>query len=138
MRVLLDTNVLLDHLLGRAPWAVDAAGIWQAVDDQRLDGFVAATTITNIFYITRRHAGLQVAHAAVRTCLSAFEIITVDHAVLTRAANLPGNDFEDNVQIICAITASLDAIITRDPQGFRVATVPVLSPADALAQLRQS
>ena len=50
MRVLLDVNVLLDHLLERAPWAAEAAAIWQSVDERRLAGFVAATTLTNIFY----------------------------------------------------------------------------------------
>jgi hypothetical protein len=48
---------------------------------------------------------------------------------------LPGNDFEDNVQIACAVIAGLDAIVTRDPKGFAGSPVLVLTPAELLARL---
>lgn len=136
MRVLLDTNILLDHLLQRAPWAEQAAAIWQAVDQGRLRGHVTATVITDVFYIARRHTDLATAHAAVRICLATFEVITVDRYALQQALTLPGSDFEDNVQIACAVIAELDALVTRDPGGFRASPVPVLSPAELLQRLR--
>jgi predicted nucleic acid-binding protein len=54
MRILLDTNVILDVLLDREPWVPDAAQVWRMCSDGRLTGFVCASSMTNIFYIARR------------------------------------------------------------------------------------
>ena len=72
----------------------------------------------------------------VRTCLEGFEICTVDRQALEQAEALPGNDFEDNLQIACANITGIDAIVTRDKDGFNSATVPVWTPAELLTQLR--
>lgn len=50
MRVLLDTNVLLDFLLAREPFASDARGIWLACEQGRCTGYLAAISVTNIWY----------------------------------------------------------------------------------------
>lgn len=70
-----------------------------------------------------------------QTCLDAFEICSVDREALERAVALPGNDFEDNVQIACAELAALEYIITRDPEDFVSARTSVLTPAAALSKL---
>lgn len=135
MRVLLDTNIVLDVLLKRQPWVKEAAAIWQANDEGRLDGYIVATTLTNIFYIARKLSNLNTARVAVRTCLEAFEICIVDRAALEQAETLSGSDFEDNLQIACASLAGLDAIVTRDPAGFKTSVIPIFTPADLLKQL---
>lgn len=130
MRLLLDTNVILDVLLNRQPWVHDAARIWQAISDYRHTGYLTASAVTDIFYVVRRQAGLLVASQAVSVCLRSLEICTVDREVLEISARLRGNDFEDNLQIACAIRDGLDAVVTRDPSGFRHAGVLVLFPSD--------
>ena len=89
MRILLDTNVVLDFLLKREPWFSQAANFWQAIERELVRGYVSATTVTDIFYIARRSGGLAVAHAAVRECLAAFDICPVDRHALEQAAALP-------------------------------------------------
>jgi hypothetical protein len=71
----------------------------------------------------------------VRICLKAFEILAVDAQTVAAADALPGADFEDNLQMAAAVQANVDAIVTRDPAGFAMSPVPVLSPADLLKQL---
>ncbi len=134
-RTLIDTNVLLDLVLEREPWLADERDFWQALEDGHIVGCVSAAAVTDVFYIVRRAAGLAAAHAAVQHCLDIFEIIPVDRATLVQAVALPGSDFEDNVQIACATTARVDAIVTRDTTGFQAASVPVLGPANAARQL---
>lgn len=134
-RVLFDTNIVLDVLLKRSPWDVDAATCWQACDDGKIMGCLVASTLTDIFYIARKQKGLNDARKAVRVCLSAFAICVVDRQALELAVDLPGNDFEDNLQISCATLASLDVILTRDKGGFKDATIPVLSPDELVMQL---
>ena len=136
MKLLFDTNILLDVLLPREPWAENGRKLWQANDDGHITGFITATTLTDIFYITRRLANATVAIEAVKTCLMAFAIAPVDRPELEQATQLPGNDFEDNLQITCAANANLDGIITRDPHGFQSATITIYTPEQALAQLQ--
>jgi predicted nucleic acid-binding protein len=133
--VLLDTNVVLDVLYDRAPWVAEARAIWQAVDDGRILAYLAATTLTNIFYIGRQISGFQSAQAAIQTCLEAFEICTIDRPTLERALKLSVSDFEDNVQIACAESYGVEAIITRDAKGFKDSPVPVLTPTQALTEI---
>lgn len=135
MRILLDTNVVLDVLLKRQPWVVEASAIWQANDDGRLVGHLMASALTDIFYVAHRLAGLETARTAVQTCLEAFEFCPVDRRALELAHLHPGMDFEDNLQMVCAEIAQLDAIVTRDPDDFKTSTVAALTPAQALAQL---
>ncbi|MGB0388565.1 MAG: PIN domain-containing protein [Ardenticatenaceae bacterium] len=132
MRVLLDTNVILDVLLNRTPSVTEAKAVWQAHEDGRITGYMTATTMTDIFYIAHRLTDRATARTAVRTCLDTFEICEVNRSVLEQAETLPGNDFEDNVQITCANIAGLDAIVTRYTADFRSATKPVFTPAQLL------
>lgn len=103
MRVLLDTNVILDVLLNREPWVTDAASIWGLCSQRRVEGYLCASSITDIFYIARRFSDLTRARTAVRLCLSTFLICAVDSSTLTMADNMPGYDLEDNLLIACAI-----------------------------------
>ncbi len=61
MRVLIDTNVVLDFLQEREPFVENAARLFERIDAGEIEGFIAATTITNIYYIVRRAAGRTVA-----------------------------------------------------------------------------
>jgi predicted nucleic acid-binding protein len=54
MNVLIDTNIILDVLLDRAPWVEAASQIWEACDAGRLHGFLPGSALTDIFYIARR------------------------------------------------------------------------------------
>lgn len=135
MRVLFDTNVVLDVLLNRDPWAEQSGAVWQASDEGQVVGYITACAVADVFYIARRLTTLETARAAVRICLEAFEVCPVDLQALERAEALPGGDFEDNLQIACSSLAGLDAILTRDKEGFRATAMPVLTPAELLTQL---
>jgi predicted nucleic acid-binding protein len=81
MLVLVDTNIALDWLLEREPWFTADEPFWQRLDDGQITGYITATTLTDIFYITRRLRGRQIAYTAIRESLSAFEVVAVDVSV---------------------------------------------------------
>jgi predicted nucleic acid-binding protein len=135
LRVLVDTNVVLDHLLNREPWNTDALPFWQARDTGRIVAYLPASVLTDIFYIGRRLVGLERARHAVTQCLDEFGLVPIYRAVLAAAVTLPGPDFEDNVQIACAQFANLDLIVTRNTSDFRHAPVSVTEPAAAVGFL---
>lgn len=130
MRVLIDTNVVLDFFQEREPFVEDAAQIFKRIDNGELEGFISATTITNIYYIVRKSAGTTVAKDAITQILIDLTICAVDSNVLTTAVALNFKDFEDAVQYACGVIHSVDAIITRDISGFEKAEIPVWLPKE--------
>jgi len=138
MTVLLDLNVALDALLGREPWRAEADAIWDANRDGRIDAWISAAALPTLFYVVRKQADLARAHVAVTNCLRSLEIVPVDRTALEMATALPGSDFEDNLQIACAVEARLDAIVTRNPKDFTGSPVLVLTPAELLALLAKA
>lgn len=130
MRVLIDTNVVLDFLQEREPFVENAARLFKHIDAGEVEGFIAATTITNIYYIVRRAAGRAVAQDAITQVLSDLNICAVDLEVLEQALELNFEDFEDAVQYACAVVYRVDAIVTRDASGFTNAEIPVVLPED--------
>jgi predicted nucleic acid-binding protein len=137
MRPLLDINVVLDVLLVRQPWFPDAERVWDAHRNGHITAAIAAFTVPTIFYVVRRQTDLARAHDAVRICLATFAVIPVQRSTLELARTLPGSDFEDSLQMACAIEDHADAIVTRDPSGFVGSPVTVLTPADLIARLPQ-
>ena len=128
MRVLIDTNVVLDLLQEREPFVENAARLFERIDAVEIEGFITATTITNIYYIVRKAAGRVVAQDAIAQILSDLNICAVDLNVLEQALALNFEDFEDAVQYSCAVMHNLDAIVTRDLSGFVNAEIPVVLP----------
>jgi len=134
-RALFDTNVILDALLDRQPFCTDAKALWQAHLNNQFAAHITATSLTDIFYISRRHAGRDRAWQAVGACLDQLYVISVGFNELQIATTLGDSDFEDNLQIACAMSAQLDVVITRNPSGFATSRIPVLTPQQMLSRL---
>lgn len=136
MQVLFDTNVLLDALLAREPFVADAAFLLETVESRQIEGFMSATTVTDVYYLVARQTkSAEVAIAAVTQLLALMEICAVDRRVLEQAITLGLTDFEDAVQVASAMKLALEAIITRDVDGFTGSPILVLSPKDMRNQL---
>ena len=135
MRVLVDTNIVLDYLLEREPFLQDAEALFEAIGSGEVVGYVTATTLTDIFYIARRQTqDVQRARQAVSSILAVMEICSVDRAVLEVALTLAMTDFEDAVQAGCALAQGLDAIVTRDGD-FASTLILISSVSEILQQL---
>lgn len=135
MRVLLDTNILLDLLLERESFLPEALALFTAHDQKKIDAFVSAITPVNVFYIIRKQAGLQKAVEAVSAILATMDICAIDKKILQDASQLPVIDYEDAVQIASAQSQGLDAIITRDLKDYKNSLLPVYTPSDFIALL---
>jgi len=130
MRVLIDTNVVLDFLQDREPFVEDAARLFEKIDAGEVEGFIAATTVTNIYYIIRKAAGAIAANDAIAQILMDLHICAVNREILQQAIALNFQDFEDAVQYACGIAYGVDAIVTRDVSGFVNAEISVMSPGE--------
>lgn len=130
MKILLDLNVILDVVLDREPFVTDALALCRECAEGRAVGYVSAISIPTLFYVVRKAKSLDAAHESVRLCLESFDIAPVSREELILARTFQGNDFEDNVQIACAVLSGLEVIITRDASDFGHSPIAVMTPAD--------
>jgi predicted nucleic acid-binding protein len=135
VKVLVDTNVVLDVLLEREPHIAVAAKLFALADNGRLEGCVCATTVTTIYYIAARSFGRKRAYIQVRDLLELFGVADVDRSVLDRALSLDFADFEDAVAHEAARASGASAIVTRDGGDFVNASLPVFDPHELLAAI---
>ena len=135
MKVLFDTDVVLDLLLARTGYVGDAEALFDAHDRNEIDAFISAITPANVFYIAGKVLGRPDTLQAIYELLASVEVSAVNQHVLQSALNLPISDFEDAIQIASAINAKLDAIVTRNLSDYKNSPLPVYSPSDFLALL---
>ena len=133
MRVLFDTNVVLDHLLEREPFVDSAEQLLSLVDSGRIDGVICSTTATTIHYLASKAVGAPAAMEYLRKLLAIFDVACVDREVLLRALDAGFSDFEDAVLHEAACNIGAAAIVTRNGKDFAKSTLPVFGPAELLA-----
>ena len=110
--------------------------MFEAIDAERLIGYVTATTLTDIFYIARKHTGnLEKARQAIFEILTVMEVCSIDKNTLEAAINSGFVDFEDAVQIFSAVAHNLDAIVTRDSKGFLDSPIFVMSTRELVQKV---
>lgn len=132
MKVLFDTNVILDVLLDREPFADDAAVLLAKVERSEISGFICATTVTTIHYLATKALGPKAAAKHIQTLLSLFVIAPVNRVVLEDAVAAKFADFEDAVLWAAASHAGAKYIVTRNIGDFKNATLPVFEPREFL------
>ena len=135
MKVLFDTNVVLDVLLAREPHAAVAAWLFALVDSERIDGAVCATTVTTVAYVATKAVGGRQAKKLLRQLLDLFAVAGVDRQVLEAALRLDFEDVEDAVIHEAARAWGAAGIVTRNGRDFARASLPVFDPAELLAAL---
>lgn len=135
MRVLFDTNVVLDVLLNRTPYVGTAVPLFAGVERREITGLLGATTVTTIHYLSRKSLGERGARRQVRRLLDLFEVAPVTRPVLEDALVLGFADLEDAVLHEAGRHAGAEGVVTRDADGFRMATLPVYAPDELLAIL---
>ncbi len=135
MRVLLDTDVILDFFLEREPFVVNAAALLEAAQRGDFDGYISASTPINVFYHARKFKGIAVARHVVTVLLASLPVCPIDGPIAQAALMLSFSDYEDAVQHASATASGMEAIVTRNRDDYRRATLPVFSPTDFLAQL---
>jgi predicted nucleic acid-binding protein len=134
--VLVDLNVLLDVLQKREPHYPASAKVWAAIEEGRLRGFIAAHSVTTLFYLLARHLSWSEALDAIRDLLGVFSVAQVDEAVIQEALAFGWQDFEDAVQMAAAAGVEADYLITRNPKDFEGGVISVLQPAEVPAILQ--
>lgn len=135
MRVLIDTNIILDVLLDRAPFSEPASQLISRIERSEITGYLCATTVTTIHYLLNKHLDKKQSANAIHSLMTLFEIAPVNRVVIENAIASSFDDFEDAVLAAAAKYAGAHALITRNIKDYKYAAIPVHTPAEFLVML---
>ncbi|MEH2141333.1 type II toxin-antitoxin system VapC family toxin [Nostoc sp.] len=135
MKVLLDSNVILDVALERQPFFGNSETIVSFVEEGQIEGYICASSFSDLYYIIRKDKGRNLALEFLREIVTFCRVATVDSTTINMALNLNFRDFEDAIQYSTAVLNYLDAIITRNPRDFPVATPRIITPEQLIQEL---
>lgn len=133
--VFIDTDVIIDFLIERKPFSVEAALLFTLIDQKKIRGYVSAITICNLYYVLRKAGSHKKILKSLRDLSDLIDILKIDNAIIRSALSSDFKDFEDSVQYFSAREyLKMDCIITRNVKDFRGSELPVMTPQAFLAK----
>ncbi|GLI39146.1 PIN domain-containing protein [Geobacter hydrogenophilus] len=135
MKVLIDTNVVLDIALNRKPFVEHATLLWRLAEQKVITGCLSNTSITDIFYIINKHAGPDKARDFITDLLDTFRLADIDENGFREALHSGMNDFEDAVQYVICERNGCDALVTRNKADY-VGKPNVLDPDELIERIK--
>ena len=140
MRVILDTNVILDVLQQREPWCEDGRKVFQAIANNQIIGCITSKEATDIYYFARKQFTAQEnvdikAREIMLKLYSLFEVIDTLAVDCYNAISINNGDYEDAIMIESATRSGIDLIVTRNPEHFTPSPIKVLSPSEFVLKL---
>jgi predicted nucleic acid-binding protein len=130
--VLLDTNILLDVILDRTPWADDATALLDKIAKHEASGSVAAHAVTTVYYLVERAKGRAAATTAVSDLLDILDVVALEGADFRQPLALGLEDCEDAVQAAC-LKVGARFLVRRNERDFKGAPITPGSAAGVLA-----
>ncbi|MDR0321994.1 MAG: PIN domain-containing protein [Treponema sp.] len=128
MTVLIDTNVVLDALLNNSEFTANSKEIFHFAEQKRFIGYISASAVTDIFYISQKKLGKKTAKEAIKHTLSIFYPATVTDQDIYKALDLTWDDFEDSVQFVVGEGLPVNYIVTRNTQDFSSGNIQAVTP----------
>ena len=135
MKVLFDTNIILDVLLDRKPFSEHASYLMSRVERSEMNGFLCATTVTTIHYLLSKYLDKEKAIDSISSIMALFEVASVNRLVIENALKLKFSDFEDSIVHESARHAGAEYIITKNIKDFKKSKIPVYTPTEFLSML---
>jgi predicted nucleic acid-binding protein len=129
VKLLIDTNNVLDVVLERGALVRDSSALLDAVEADRATAYLSGHALTTIHYIVAKANGRPAAATAVADLLDLCEIVPIGEEDFQRALALGLRDFEDAVQVAAAIRVGADYLVSRNERDFKGVPIPVKSPA---------
>lgn len=135
MKVLIDTNIILDVLCKRPDFYKDSAKVFKLCEVKRISGVISALSIPNIMYILRKELDSEKTKEILDNLSLIFSIADLKADDLKKAADMQFKDYEDAVQSACAARINANYIITRNIGDFTMSKVAAIKPIELLERI---
>jgi predicted nucleic acid-binding protein len=137
LKIVFDTNVILDVLLAREPHLKLSETLFCEVERGNIQGYLCATTITTIDYFLAKASNRETAKITIDKLLRLFSIAEVNSSVLKKSLDLDFSDFEDAVLYQSGVNVGVDGFVTRNKKDFKTALLPVYTPSELLELIKK-
>lgn len=135
-RAFLDTNILLEVLLGRRE-SVQCSEILQAGVDGEVVLCASMLTFANVAYVLKQQKiSREDLYKAMRYMEQMIQVLPMEPEQLHETLLHEVRDFEDMLQYQCAVAAGCDCLVTINIRDFvPYCTLPLYTPDDFLDEL---
>ena len=132
-KIFIDSDVVIDFFTDRLPFANPASEIFELSDQGKIQLYLSAASINNIYYIVRRFLGHKSTLKIVEELTEMTEIVGTTKEEILQALKNDFKDFEDSIQYSCALTIDgLEAILTRNIKDYMNSVIAVFTPENYL------
>ena len=135
MKVLIDTNIILDVLCKRPAFYEDSAKIFKLCEVKKISGVISALSIPNIMYILRKELDADKTREILDSLMLIFSVADLKVDDLKKAADMRFKDYEDAIQSACATRIKANYIVTRNIKDFSESKVTAIKPAELLDRI---
>ena len=129
MKILVDTNIIIDALTSREPFREAAEQIFLLAANQIEDMYITASSATDIYYLVRKHLhSTEKAKNVMVKLYELFLILDVTSTDCQEALSSEVNDYEDAVISCCAYRNQMDYIVTRNIKDYEKSKIQAILP----------
>ena len=139
MKILVDTNIIIDALTSREPFREDAEQIFLLAANQIEDMYITASSATDIYYLVRKYLhSTEQAKSVMSKLYELFHILDVTASDCKEALLTEMSDYEDAVISCCATHNHIDYIVTRNIKDYEKSKVQAILPDQLLRMVSQN
>lgn len=135
MKILIDTNIILDVLCNRKDFVDDSLKVFKYCEADQITGYISALSIPNIVYIMRKELDSDKIREILNALTSIFTVVDLRESDLIKASDLDFNDYEDALQSVCAARIKVNYIVTRNIKDFKNSPIPAVKPSELFERI---
>ena len=131
MKVLFDTNVIIDLLVNRTEHYSDCRYLLNKVINEEIDGYISSKQVTDVYYILRKYIHDNRSRMeTIRLICETFKILPLLPSDIKYCLNTDFDDFEDAVIEEAAKVNMISHIVTNNIKDFEKSDLVITSPAE--------
>ncbi len=135
MKLLIDTNVILDVLCNREEFAKSAIQVFKLCEVKKVTGCISALSVANIVYILRKEMTREKVKETVDKLALLFTIVDLKGEDIKKATELDFTDYEDALQSSQATRIKANYIVTRNIKDYKNSKVTAIKPTELLERI---
>lgn len=133
-----DTNIIIDLLADRKPFSKFAVEIFSLAEKNKIQLYTSSHSIATVHYMMKKYADEKTLRNILIELLDFISVVPIDIYMIKKGLKSKHKDFEDALQIVCALTIDeMDGIVTRNIKDFKLSEIPVFSPDELVLELEK-
>lgn len=135
MKVILDTNIILDSFQARVPFNEQSDIILSDCALRKYDAYITSKSFTDIHYVLHKDLNNEKeTRRFLKAILLFSKVLDTKGEESIKAIDSPVKDYEDAMIEETAYEICIDIIITRNKKDFKNSRVPAITPEEFIKQ----